>query len=281
MNWNAVIDSMIPTLAMFALRTVGAMAGLWLAFRVASLVQDRLTRVLRARSFDATLSVFFGNLSRWAILVASVLAVLSVFGIETTSFAAIIGAAGLAIGLAFQGTLSNFSAGVMLLTFRPFKVGDLVVAGGIHGFVIEIGLFSTAVDTKDGRRFILPNAQVANAIIENQTINPLRRAEIVVVVGSTANEATVRKALEEVGARAYLRDPGKGHDVQIRRMTVDGSEWAVRVWAPSVQYDHVMERTTADVMRTFAAAGIPTPTPFLVLSDVTAGAAPGGPAKPA
>lgn len=276
MNWNALIDSMLPTVAMFALRALGALVGLWLAFRLAALTQDRLTRALRTRDFDATLSVFFGNLSRWGILVASVLAVLGVFGIETTSFAAIIGAAGLAIGLAFQGTLSNFSAGVMLLVFRPFKVGDLVVAGGINGIVMEIGLFSTALDTKDGRRHILPNAQVANAIIENQTHNELRRAEIFVQVGSGADEAEVRAALDEVGARAYLRDPGKGHDVTIRRMLPHGSEWAVRVWSPSVKYDDVMERTTADVMRTFAARGIPAPGPFGLLADVVPPAAPPG-----
>lgn len=276
MNWNALFESMLPTVAMFALRAAGALVGLWLAFRVAALTQDRLTRALRSRDFDATLSVFFGNMTRWGILIASVLAVLGVFGIETTSFAAIIGAAGLAIGLAFQGTLSNFSAGVMLLVFRPFKVGDLVVAGGINGIVKEIGLFSTSLDTKDGRRLIVPNAQVANAIIENQTTNPLRRVEVLVQVGSGADEAAVRAALEEVGARAFLRDPEKGHDIQIRRMLPHGSEWCVRVWAPSIKHDDVMEQTTADVMRTLTAAGIPGPGPFALLSDVVPPAGGGG-----
>lgn len=266
MNWSALVDTALPVVATFALRVLGALVGLWIAFRLAALAQDRLTRTLRQRAFDATLSVFFGNLARWGILVASVLAVLGIFGIETTSFAAVIGAAGLAIGLAFQGTLSSFSAGVMLLVFRPFKVGDLVVAGGVNGFVVEIGLFSTAIDTKDGRRFILPNAQVANAIIENQTHNLLRRVEIVVQVGRDGEEPKIRAVLDAVGARAHLRDPNKGHDVVLRRLLPDGSEWVIRVWAPSASHDSVMEKTTSDAMRSLAEAGLEGPGPFFPMT---------------
>lgn len=274
MDWKAFFDSLVPLVALYSLRIVGALVGLWLAFRLAHLAQDRLTSSLRRRSFDTTLSVFFGNMSRWGILIASVLTVLSIFGIETTSFAAILGAAGLAIGLAFQGTLSNFSAGVMLLVFRPFKVGDLVVAGGINGFVVEIGLFSTAVDSKDGRRFILPNNQVANAIIENQTQNALRRVEILVQLGRDGDEAVIRAALEEVGARAHLRDPQKGHDIILRRLLPHGSEWMIRVWAPSISHDTVQERTTSDAMRTLKLAGLEGPGPFALLTDAPP-AAPG------
>lgn len=267
MNWDAFLESLVPMVAMYSLRVVGALLGLWLAFRLAHVAQVRLTASLRGRSFDTTLSVFFGNLTRWGILIASVLTVLSVFGIETTSFAAVIGAAGLAIGLAFQGTLSNFSAGVMLLVFRPFKVGDLVVAGGINGFVVEIGLFSTSVDSKDGRRFILPNNQVANAIIENQTHNPLRRVEVVVQIGTEGEESTIREALEEVGGRAHLRDSEKGHDVILRRLLPHGTEWVIRIWAPSVNHDAVLERATSDAMRTLKLAGLQGPGPFALLTD--------------
>lgn len=259
MNWDAIADRALPLIAMFGLRVIGALVALWIALRLAALAQDRLTRSLKQRRFDATLSVFFGNLARWTILVGSVLAVLGIFGIETTSFAAVIGAAGLAVGLAFQGTLSSFAAGVILLVFRPFKVGDLVVAGGVNGYIVEIGLFSTAIDTKDGRRFILPNAQVSNAIIENQTHNTLRRAEIVVQLGPGCEEAKIREVLHAVGARAHLRDPQKGHDVVLRRLLPYGSEWAVRVWSPSVSYDSVMEKTNSDLMRSLHEAGLTTP----------------------
>jgi len=268
MDWNAFFESLLPMAATYALRLLAALIGLWLAFKVASLAQTRLTTALRARSFDATLSVFFGSMSRWGILVASVLAVLSTFGIETTSFAAIIGAAGLAIGLAFQGTLSNFSAGVMILVFRPFKVGDLVVAAENNGYVREIGLFATALDTKDGRRLILPNSQVANAIIENQTHNPLRRVEVVLQVGTGPTESFIREMLDAVGRRAYLRDAEKGHTVQLRRLLSNGSEWAIRVWAPSEKHDDVLERTTADVMRTLAEEKIDGPEPLISNTDL-------------
>src|SRR4051794_35455351 len=111
---------MIPLATAYGVRIVGVLVAIWVSFKVAGWLQHRVTSGLRSRKFDETLAIFFGNVLRWLILVAAVLACLSVFGIETTSFAAIIGAAGLAVGLAFQGTLSNFAAGVMLLVFRPF-----------------------------------------------------------------------------------------------------------------------------------------------------------------
>ena len=155
MEPDRIIAEVLPTITTYGVRAAGALVALWVAFRIASVLQERVTGGLQRRRFDATLSIFFGNLTRWLVLTASVLAVLSIFGIETTSFAAVLGAAGLAVGLGFQGTLSNFSAGVMLLVFRPFKVGDIVVLSSQLGVVKEIGLFVTAIDTLDGRRVIL------------------------------------------------------------------------------------------------------------------------------
>ena len=126
---RALVATNLPILITYGLRCLGVLFAVWVAFKLAGWLQSRTTSVLLSRQFDATLSIFFGSLIRWLIIAAAVVACLGVFGIETTSFAALIGAAGLAVGLAFQGTLSNFAAGVMLLVFRPFKVGDYIVAG--------------------------------------------------------------------------------------------------------------------------------------------------------
>ncbi|MFN9977967.1 MAG: mechanosensitive ion channel family protein, partial [Phycisphaerae bacterium] len=115
-------------------------------------------------------------------LACAILGIAGSFGVNVNTFAAIIGSAGLAIGLAFQGTLSNIASGVLLLVFRPFKVGDSVVIAGVAGVVNEIDLFTTALDTADGRRVIVPNAQIAGAVIDNQSHHPRRRFEVLLSV---------------------------------------------------------------------------------------------------
>ena len=112
-----------------------------------------------------TLTKFFANFARYVVLIVAIVAILGRVGVDTASFAAILAAAGFAIGLAFQGTLSNFSAGVMLLVFRPFKVGDMVQVNGITGVVEEIELFTTQMNTADNRRMIIPNGSIFGASI--------------------------------------------------------------------------------------------------------------------
>lgn len=113
------METFIPIITSWGVNIAGVLIGLWASFKVSNWVQTQITSKLQARSFDATLAIFFGSLAKWALLVSAVLGLMGFVGIQTTSFAAIIGAAGLAIGLAFQGTLSNFSAGIVLLVFRP------------------------------------------------------------------------------------------------------------------------------------------------------------------
>ena len=144
----------------YGTRVVGVLVVLFIAWLGAGWVGRTVLRSLERARFDSTLSRFLAKISRWAILLFTVLSCLSMFGIQTTSFAAVIGASALAIGLAFQGTLSNFASGAMLLLFRPFKVGDVVNVAGHTGTVFEIDLFSTTLDTPDNRRIILPNSKV-------------------------------------------------------------------------------------------------------------------------
>jgi small conductance mechanosensitive channel len=256
-------ETLIPLATSYGLRVGGVLIAVWVSFRIAAWLQHRVTGVLRSRKFDETLSIFFGNLLRWLILVASMLACLSVFGIETTSFAAVIGAAGLAIGLAFQGTLSNFSAGVMLLVFRPFKVGDLVVAGGKEGTVTEIGLFVTTLDAPDNRRMFIPNTAIGASVIENYTAHELRRVDIDVNIAGNENIDATRRALEAAGGSVEGRAPERAPQIFLKGFGAGDVMWQVRIWAPAGVYWDVWQATVRAVGMELQKAGISMPVPSM------------------
>ena len=163
--------------------------GWWLAGRARKLVLNGLNRV---PAVDETLRPFFASIVRYAIIAITLVAVLARLGIQTTSIIAVLGAAGLAIGLALQGTLQNIAAGIMLLILRPFKVGDYIDAGGTAGTVDEIGLFTTDMTTFDGIYLSVPNSALWNTSILNYTRLPTRRLDIPVGI---AYEDDVEKAL--------------------------------------------------------------------------------------
>lgn len=153
---------------------MGAVVILIVGWIIAKWTQGAVVRSLRrVKGVDETLQSFFGSLAKYTVIAVTVIAVLNQFGVETTSLIAVLGAAGLAIGLALQGTLSNIAAGVMLLLFRPFKVGQFVEAGGISGTVKSIGLFVTEFATPDNIQIIAPNAQLWGTAVKNYSF-PLR-----------------------------------------------------------------------------------------------------------
>jgi small conductance mechanosensitive channel len=265
MDTDRLLETLVPLITAYGLRVLGVIAAIWISFIVAGWLQHRVTDTLRARKFDETLSIFFGNILRSLILVAAVLACLSIFGIETTSFAAIIGAAGLAIGLAFQGTLSNFAAGVMLLVFRPFKVGDYVVAAGKEGTVAEIGLFVIAMDTPDNRRIILSNSAVAGGVIENFTAHPLRRVDVDVNIAGGEDIDASRKVLEAAGLAVPGRDE-RNPEVFLKGFGGGGIQWQVRVWAPATAYADIWQATVRSIGYELARSRISTPTAAMNVS---------------
>ena len=250
-----------PLAVQYGLRLLGALVALWLSFRVANWASRKLIASLRAKSFDETLAVFFGGIMRYLVLIAAILAVLSMFGIETTSFAAILGAAGLAIGLAFQGTLSNFAAGVMIMFFRPFSIGDYVVMGGNEGIVREIGLFVCALDSLDNRRVIIPNATATAGVIENYTSNPPRRVDINVGVSYDANLAQVRQVLDAAAKSVPNRDANQGHQIFLAGLGGSSVDFQVRIWTHPDNYWDVWDQGTEIVKNALDQAGISIPFP--------------------
>jgi len=260
---KGIIESVTPLVVTYALRIVGVLILLWIAFKIARWAGDKLTATLEARELDVGLSRFFGSLARWGIIAASILGCLGMFGVETTSFAAVIGAAGLAVGLAFQGTLSNFAAGVMILVFRPFSVGHYIKAAGKEGTVQDIGLFMTALDTVDNRRIIVPNSELAGKTLENVSFHERRRCDVGVGVIYTAGIPETRAALEKVIERIDRKLEDDAHAVVLTDMGDSSVNWAVRIWVKAEDFWSVREEMLQVTKECLEEAGIDIPFPNL------------------
>jgi small conductance mechanosensitive channel len=215
------------------------------------------------KKVDPTLGKFFGKVVFWVVMIGGLLGVLGKFGVSVASFAAVIAAAGFAIGLAFQGTLSNFAAGIMLLVFRPFKVGDAVNAAGITAKVAEIDLFFTIFDTFDNRRIIVPNADVSSGTIENITFHPVRRAEVKVGVSYDCNLDEAREALNKAAesVEGVQRGEGQGHQVMVMEFGGSSIDWVVRAWFTKDDFWVDREKLIHAIKRELDAAGIGIPFP--------------------
>jgi len=260
---QSTLESVLTQLPQWGLKIVGVIAvfvvGRWLATRLAKTLQSSLEK----RRFDATLARFFGTMIRMLVMVVVVLACLSLFGIETTSVAAVLGAAAFAVGMALQGSLGNFAAGVMLIIFRPFKVGDVIRAAGEVGKVDVLGLFTTTLDTPDNRRIVVPNTAIFGGNIENLSHHELRRADVPVGVDYSADTKTTRKVLEGAIANVAARVPEAPHQVYLVDLGASSVDWQVRVWCRAADWFTCREQTVAAVKEALDGAGISIPFPQL------------------
>lgn len=224
---------------------LGAIILLFLAWMLSRWVRRAVLRGLERAKFDRTLAKFFANALRWIVLAVAVLACLGTFGINVTSFAAVLGAIGLAIGLGFQGSLSNLAAGVLLLVFRPFKIGDSVVVGGQTGVVDGIDLFTTNLDTPDGRRIIMPNSAIFGSTIENTTHHPIRRTMLQVTVSGASDISEVRTVFQGLVERVSREVPGAVTDPAPAAALTDmagGFVWQLSVWGQGSSLAAIRER---------------------------------------
>lgn len=230
---SSTIGNFLLTYGFRAIWVLILMVGGWMgAGWVGALVRANLTRA----RIDETLTKFLARLVRWAIIVLVAISCLGYFGIETTSFAALIAALGLAIGLGFQGSLANFAAGVMLLVFRPFEVGAWITTAGRTGTVAEIGLFFTTIDTGDNTRIILPNSSVSGSVIENTSFHETRRAEVSVGVDYAADIDRTREALTQAAEGTPGRLEDREPQVLLTGLGASSVDWVVRVWSKSGDY---------------------------------------------
>ena len=251
--WGLFENYGIPAIKVLLIILAALLIGAWLA-RIIKGICDR-------SKLDDTLSKFFARATRWALMLIAALFCLGEFGVEVTSFAVILGAAGLAIGLAFQGTLSNLAAGVMLLIFRPFKAGDVVNVAGETGKIDEIELFTTAMNTPDNRRIIVPNGTIFGAVIENITFHDTRRVDVSVGVEYGADIDQTRQTLEQAVTMVPDRLEDPAAQVYLKELGSSSVDWVVRVWCRTEDYWAVREAATRQVKLSLDDAGIGIPFP--------------------
>lgn len=261
MDIEKLIEQLQGIATTWGIKVVGVLVAALVGWIVANSLSSRLRRTLEARHFDLTLTRFFTNLVRYAILAGVALGCMGVFGIETTSFAGLIAAGGLAIGLAFQGTLSNFAAGVMLLIFRPFKVGDYVKVAGIDGVVEQIELFTCEFKSLDNRRVIVPNSAIFGATIDNVTHYPLRRVDVDVGCAYDADIDACRAVFDKVVQQVpgALSEPAP--QVFLASLGASSVDWQLRIWCNTGDYWDVYQATIRDAKKALEAADIGIPFP--------------------
>ncbi|MFT7516984.1 MAG: small conductance mechanosensitive channel [Myxococcota bacterium] len=258
-NYQAIWDYGSEVIIALLIGIFGLLAASW-AQRVVGSVCER-------SSFDKTLSRFFSKMARWAVLGATVMIVLGEFGVDVGSFAIVLGAMGFAIGMALQGTLGHFAAGVMLLIFRPFKIGDAINVAGASGIVFDIGLFSTAIDTFDNRRLIVPNSNVFGETIENISHHGIRRAQADVGAGYDADIDTTRAIFEKVVKDNPYRLASKEGDVILTELGDSSVNWCLRVWCKREDFILCKQQILRDAKLALEAANIDLPYPQLQIHN--------------
>ena len=255
------MESVTELVSMWGIRVVGAITVLIIGRVVAGMVRSALRRGLERSNMDSTLIPFLSGMAYYLMITFVIIAVLGIFGIPTAQFVAVLGAAGLAVGLAMQGTLSNFAAGVMLLIFRPFRVGDYVEAAGTAGSVQSIGVFSPALNTPDNIQIIVPNSVIYGQIIKNYSTNKTRRIDLVVGVSYSDDLGRAADTIRQVlGADPrVLEDPEP--TVAVSEMADSSMNIVVRPWCKASDYWSLRCDLTRTLKEQLEAAGCSIPFP--------------------
>jgi small conductance mechanosensitive channel len=258
---QALFTQLSSVLSAYGLKVVGAIVVLVVGRIVARWARRSTVAALRRASVDETLIPFISGIVFTLAMVFVVVAVLGLFGIPTASFIAVLGAAGLAVGLAMQGTLSNFAAGVMLLIFRPFKVGDVVEVAGTLGTVQEIGIFATHLNTPNNIRVIISNGSVYGDKISNLTANETRRVDLTIGVAYDDDLETARRTILDVLAShpQVLDEPAP--QVEVVELGDSSVNFVVRPWVVPADYWRVHFDVTQRCKERLEAAGCSIPFP--------------------
>ncbi len=228
---------------------------------VIALVVRGLRKIMRKQGIEKTLETFVCNLVRVALLVVVIIAAISQLGIQTTSFIAIFGAAGLAVGLALQGSLSNFAAGVLIVLFRPYKVGDWIEGAGISGSVEQVQILTTVLKTGDNKQVIVPNSQIMGSIITNYSANDTRRVDMVIGVSYSDDIDKVRSTIRELvdADDRILEEPAC--TIAVSALADSSVNFVVRPWVKTSDYWPVMFDLTEAIKKRFDKEGISFPFP--------------------
>ena len=261
MDMNQIVEKVWELVTIYGLKVIAAIAifvvGRWVAKAVANMIR----KMMKKADVDETLLKFVGNMAYIALLAFVVLAALSQLGIQTTSFIAVLGAAGLAVGLALQGSLSNFAAGFLMILFRPIRVGDYIEGAGTAGTVEEIAIFTTTLVTPDNKTVIIPNAAMTGDNIVNWTVKGTRRVDMVMGIGYDDDIDQAKQIMADVLASdsRVLKDPKP--TIAMVELADSSVNFVVRPWVNASDYWAVYMDTHEAIKKAFDAKGISIPYP--------------------
>jgi small conductance mechanosensitive channel len=260
-DWEKVWTTLQTTGVEFGINIVTAIVVFFVGKWVVNLVVSGLMKAMQKGELDITLRRFIGNLARMLLMLFVIIAAINQLGVQTASLIALLGAAGLAVGLALQGSLSNFAAGVLIVLFRPYKVGDWIEGGGISGAVEEVQILTTVLKTGDNKRIIVPNSQIMGTTITNYSANETRRVDLVVGVSYSDDIDKVRKELQDLVAAddRILDDPAV--TIAVSELADSSVNFVVRPWVKTADYWGVYFDLTEAIKKRFDETGISIPFP--------------------
>ncbi|HAX3032552.1 small-conductance mechanosensitive channel MscS [Escherichia albertii] len=245
----------------YAVNIVAALAIIIIGLIVARVFSNAVNRLMISRKIDVTVADFLSALVRYAIISFTLIAALGCVGVQTASIIAVLGAAGLAVGLALQGSLSNLAAGVLLVLFRPFRAGEYVDLGGVAGTVLSVQIFSTTMRTADGKIIVIPNGKIIAGNIINFSREPARRNEFIIGVAYDSDIDQVKQILTNIiqSDDRILKD--REMTVRLHELGASSINFIVRVWSKSGDLQNVYWDVLERIKREFDAAGISFPYP--------------------
>ncbi|MCB0463595.1 MAG: mechanosensitive ion channel [Flavobacteriaceae bacterium] len=264
MNLDEILDKIIEFASVYGIKVIGAILiwiiGSWAIKKIMKGIRVVMTK----RDYDESLQKFLLNLINWILKILLIITLLGTLGVPTTSFAAIIAAAGLAIGLALQGSLGNFAGGVLIMIFKPIKIGDLIEAQGEIGVVKEIEIFTTKLTGLSNKEIIIPNGALSNGNIVNYTTEGTRRVDLTFGVGYDSDIKKTKEVLMNVltSHPLVLKDPAP--TVNVSALADSSVNFAVRPWSKAEDYWTVYFDVTEQTKEALDAAGIEIPYPHQV-----------------
>lgn len=257
------LEALYTMTTAWGLKIIYAIVFAFVFWKIAGFVRKLVRRGFDKSQIDPAVSHFLSTIVYYLVLVAGMISMLSIFGIQTTSFAALLASMGLAVGLSLQGTLSHFAAGILLLVFRPFRVDDVIQVSGFTGKVVLIELLNTVLNTPDNRRIIIPNGNIFGSAIEVMTAYETRRVDITVGTSYDANLERTRETLERVAASLAegLADPAPV--IYLADLNASSVDWAVRVWVNTADYWPAREKLVLAIKNELDSAKIGIPYPHM------------------
>lgn len=258
-DWAKLFSDLQTTGLDLGLNLLAAIVIFYVGRAIARMLTKGVRRIMESQSVDPILVSFVGSLVQWGLMAFVIIAAITKLGVQTASLVALIGAAGLAVGLALQGSLANFAAGVLIVLFRPYRVGDWVEAAGVAGAVLQVQVLTTILQTADNKQIIIPNGQIMSSIITNYNANNTRRVDMVIGVSYGEDIDKVRTTIRDVVAADSRVLQAPECQVAVSELGDTRVNFVVRPWVSSADYWDVMFDLTEAIKKRFDKDGISIP----------------------